>query len=250
MKKIIFLLCAWVICSPAFPAAAQGDFTAGMAAQGFTMNAAAQSQKPAVTSPITIALAFSKLTRTKPDLTAWAMQSEAYKNAMPIEQPTVLDKEIQKLKSAFNLLNLSEPLIVETDVQLSPYSVASHGFFVQNFKTSTFFPAIYAGKYYALVPQGIAEKQWLEVNDAPTVDAINKAVAASKNGLLKMTLYLIPEYGDASTSVNIEGENYWPIVVDVKKMTLYPAEGDTALWHTFDPNAFDKTHQNILNLKQ
>lgn len=250
MRKIIFfpiLLFALSLCVFAFRhAAAQTDFTT----MGMPNLAPAQSQKPALSSPATIAMTFSKITRDPPPLTAWAIQTDAYKNATPIEQPSVLDRETQKLKTAFNLLNPSDPLVVETDVQLSSYSAATHGFFIQNFKTSTFFPSSYAGKYYALVPQDIADKQWLEVNDPATIDAITKAQADSKSGLLKMILFLAPQYGDATAAANIDGESYWPIVVEVKKMMLYPEDGDTVLWHTFDPNAYDKTHESILNLKQ
>ena len=94
------------------------------------------------------------------------------------------------------------------------------------------------------------DKQWLKVEDPAVAASIEEAAHSGGDRLLTMILMLTPRYADAASPANIDGENYWPIAVDVKRMMLYPLNGDTLLWQTFDANAHDEKHQNILNLYQ
>ncbi|MBU6475778.1 MAG: hypothetical protein KGQ70_07405, partial [Alphaproteobacteria bacterium] len=189
----------------------------------------------------------ARLTGHAPDFSGWARQTEAYKNASPFEQPTIEKNEVQQMQDAFGALDTTAPLIVKTQVQLSPYDANNHGFFVINFKKSTFFPARYAGKFYAIVPQGIMDKQWLPVSDAATRDAIEKAAAGSKGGQLPMILYLTPSYADTKPAM-IDGYPYWPLAVTVSKVMLFSADNQTLLWHDYSSD--DKTRQSIMNLYQ
>jgi len=226
-------------------------------AQQDTGNAAAVSEvhrdtRPAATTPYTIALAFYKLSQQAPDLEAWVKQKDSYKNANPFDQPGMITDMVQKMKDDYNALALTEPLVVETQVTLSPYDATNLGFFIESFKGSTFFPSQYAGQSYAIVPQDIADKQWLKVDDPDTAKAIS-AAANSNNHVLSMVLMLIPKYADASAAATIDGETYWPIVAEVKKLMLYPPDNspdrDNMLWQS-SADATDKNYQSIINLRQ
>lgn len=249
MKKIIltgiFLCCVCLM--PLTRVIAQDDIG----------NASAVSQipkdtKPAATSPYTIALAFYKLSRQAPDFDSWVKQKDSYKNANHFDQPGMLTDMEQKMKDDYNALALTEPLVVETQVTLAPYDAKNQGFFVESFKSSTFFPSQYAGQSYAIVPQDITDKQWLKVDDTDTAKAIETA-ASSNNHVLSMVLMLVPKYADPSAAATIDDESYWPIVAEVKKMMLYPPDNspdrDNMLWQS-GTAANDKDYQRIINLRQ
>jgi len=246
MKKIIFLQVlafVWGICFLATMAAAQD-------APISIPPLAVQSAKPALTSPFTIALTYYKLAARAPDFESWVKQKDSYKNANRFDQPAMMSAMVQQMKDAYNNLLLTEPLIVQTQVTLSPYDAKNQGFFVESFKSSTFFPASYAGESYAIVPEDITDKQWLKVDD-PDVAAATEKAAAGNNHLLTMVIYLTPRYADTKSPAVIDGENYWPIAADVKQMMLYPAaDSNTVLWQSTDANKLDKLHQSILNLYQ
>jgi len=249
MNKIIlagiFLCC--VCCMPLTQAAAQDDVG----------NASAVSQiiketKPTATTPYTIALAFYKLSRQAPNFDSWVKQKDSYKNANPFDQPSMLADMTQKMKQDYNDLMLTEPLTVVTQVTLAPYDAKNQGFFVESFKGSTFFPVQFAGQSYAIVPQDITDKQWLKMDDPETAKAI-EAAANGNNQVLSMVLMLIPKYADPSAAATIDGETYWPIVAEVKKMMLYPPDNspnkDSMLWQS-SVDANDKNYQSIINLRQ
>ena len=246
MKKIFFLpvlAFLWEACFLPLPVLAQ-ELQAPLPSLGVV-----EQTKPPLTSPLTVALVYYKLTARAPDFDSWVKQQDAYRNASSFDQPAVMANMVQKLKDAYNLLLLTDPLIVETQALLSPYDAKNQGFFIQNFKPSTFFPATYAGQSYAIVPQDIMDKQWLKVDDPEVVAAIEKA-AAGNGRLLTLILFLIPRYADAKSPAFIDGENYWLMAADVKKMMLYQPGSNTMLWQSTAPGLSDKTRQNLLNLYQ
>ena len=154
------------------------------------------------------------------------------------------------MRRVFGLLTLQEPIVIETPVVLSAYSTAHKGFFVENFKPQTFFPARYNGQSYAVVPQDIMDKQWLSVQDPAIADAIDKAAARSEGRELLMTVFLLPGYADKSAPATLDDEDYWLIAAHVKKMMLYPKDGTTLLWQSDDASFKDQKHQELLKLYQ
>ena len=245
MKKIIFFRVLMFVCGVCFLA------TIASAQESPDTEIETPATKPTVSTPGTIALAFYKLTRQAPDFESWAQQTQAYKDASPFEQQAVQEAQVEKMKEAYNLLMLTEPLVIETQVKLSPYYPANKGFFVDSFKETTFFPVHYNGRSYAVVPLGIMDKQWLKVDDLAVAKSIEESARSDRR--LTMVLLLTPRYADASAATTIDGETYWPIAVDVKKMMLYPLNSDTLLWQSYDTDAKDEKdekHQNILNLYQ
>jgi hypothetical protein len=211
---------------------------------------ASPETKIALTPPEDVAMVFYKLSRKEPDLESWARQTEAYKAAAAFDQSVVLEQEVQKLREAYNLLALQEPLVVATPVKISAYSKSGRGFFVENFRTDTFFPFFFGGAGYAVVPQSIMDKQWLKVEDANTVAAIEAAAKESPDHMLRMVLQLSPVSADAASSVNIDGADYWLIAASVKKMTLYPMGDGQVLWQSDDAGVNNTQRQDLLNLYQ
>ncbi len=243
MKKIIrimiLVLCCGVCGLPSSRARAQDDSGISMGIQ--VMN------EPMVTDGATVAMVFGRLTGQEPDFSSWVEQMPEYQNATPFEQSSIETNKIHDLRNTYYTLDITAPLIVKTQVKLTPYDTTNHGFFVSNFTRFTFFPVQYEGKFYAIVPQGIMDKQFLATSDATVVGAIEQALANTKDDILPMMLYLKPVTASLHP-VSIGGKQYWPIAADVGKMMLFTSDDQTLLWKS-DADK-DKTNQNLLNLYQ
>lgn len=208
----------------------------------------AATERPPLTPPDYIAMTFFKLAGQPPDFAAWTQNAPALKNATSFNRDVIQQEAIKRLKESFSLLSTRDPIVMETDVKLSAYDMKNRGFFIQNFKISTFFPAHYLDRSYAVVPQGLVDKQWMSVED-PSVAATIESAARASGRLLKMTVFLIPKYVDAKTPTSIGGEAYWPIVASVQKMVLYAPSSNMILWQSLNGGAIvNETHQGILNL--
>lgn len=211
-----------------------------------TSAAETERQKPGPSSPVHIAMTFYKLARQLPDFDGWARRTQAYTDAPAADKAVVALREAQALKDMYSLLILQEPLVIETPVQLSGYSASNGGFFVENFKEDTFFQARHNDRTYAIVPQGITDRQFLQEGDPAMISAIE----AAKKGGLMMTLLLSPTYADGTAPVALDGENYWPIAAVVDQMILHAADGAIPLWQSQDSAADNQKHRELLNLRQ
>jgi hypothetical protein len=244
MKKTVYFgILAVIFClyAPPSPTAAAAEDT---------IDYGLQVRKPEPSTPDYIYMIFCKLTGRTPDFEAMARNTQDYQDAATIERPTVLDQLTVGLKSTYSLLTLQEPFIIEVPVKLSPYSAVNKGFFVENFKDDTFFPVNYNGQSYAIIPQGIMDKQWLKVPD----DALGKEIenaALNKDGSpLTMQLMLTPKYADSSRPVVLAEQNYWPIAVEIKRMVLYPPASTSQLWQSDDTRVDDTKRLELLNLRK
>lgn len=204
--------------------------------------------RPSVTPPQTVAMLFYRLAGTFPNFDAWVRQSDEMKNATPFDQANILEKETDRLKQAFIDIAVRDPIVVEMQAKLSDYNAKNKGFFIENFRSSTFFPVHYIDRSYAIVPQGLIEKQWMKVEDDSAAQTIEAAARASKGRFLSMTLLLTPLYADNKTPASIGGEAYWPLVVEVRRLMLYGTDPTTPLWQSVDGATTDEKHQSILNL--
>lgn len=240
-----FILTAVLLLALLPPARAQSlwDAATGLQQQ-------ATSEASSLTEPRYISMVFFKLGGQEPDFAAWARESDAYKTATPFEQPDVLKQKVEELRQFFRILSTRDPITVEMQAKLSAYDQKNRGFFVENFKTSTFFPVHYMDRSFAVVPQGLVDKQWLKVDDTATAAALEMAARSNGERLLRMTLQLTPQYVDAKSPASIGGEVYWPLVASVRHMALYGQDGKTLLWQSAETVTSDSKQQSIINLYQ
>jgi len=209
-----------------------------------------QSSKSKLSSPDYIALLFYKMTAQIPDFDSWARQTPEYKEASIFAKMMILEKKIREMKDGYNRLSTMEYLIVEIPVRLSEYSVSNHGFFIENFRTDTFFPITYGDQSYAIVPEGIVDRQWLKVSTTEIARNIEAAARNDEGRILMMTLFLSPEYADKVTPVSLDGRDYWLILTNVKKMILTSLKTDTLLWQSKGISIMNGKSQQLLNLYQ
>ena len=204
--------------------------------------------KSTPSSPDYVALLFYKMTAQIPDFDTWARQSPAYKKASVFNRMMILEKEIKNMQEGYNRLSLHQPLIVEMPVRLSGYSHANNGFFIENFRTDTFFPITYSNQSYAIVPEGIIDKQWIKVATENEARIIETAARSDVGRLLMLTLFLSPEYADKRTPISLDGRDYWLILTNIKKMILTPLKSNTLLWQSDSVNFRDEKSQKLLDL--
>lgn len=214
-----------------------------MAAVFVTPGLAAET-RPAPTSPDSVATTFLKLTRQKPDFRAIARQDPAYLTAPDFSRQAIFDRLVREQEEAYKLHMPQEPIVVETAVTLSPYSFKYNGFFIENFKPGLFFPVESAGRCYAIVPQAIEDRQWLNVADL----AIAKAIDAASGRSLKMVLLLSPKYADGRTPARLNGKDCWLIATEVRNMMLYAADKSEPLWQASTDTPGKEEYKNLLDL--
>jgi len=215
MKKAIILgLFTALSFLPVQAAMAQGAFNP------LDYSMSGKDMKPQPSSPQRIAMIFAKLARKPPDFQAWARNTEAYKNAPDLDKPAVEAQQAEELKNIFSLMTLQEPLVVEMQAKLSKYSASNKGFFVESFKEETFFPARYAGESYAIIPEGIMDKQWLKEPDAGKGKEIEDIAARSGSGTLPLVLTLAPKLADGSTTAILDDVEYWLLAATIEKSTF------------------------------
>lgn len=252
MKKPVFSgLCAVVFCLGALGAAPARAQEATLQEDVLPpVNYVLEKRKPEPTAPSYIYMIFSKLAGSDPDYEAIARNTQVYQDAIVSERPAVLDNLVLDLKSTYSLLTLQEAFIMEVPVALSPYSAVNKGFFIQNFREDTFFPVAYNDQSYAIIPQGIMDKQWLMVPDPEQGRAIENAARNSAGKPLTMQLMLIPKYADKSAPVVLAEQNYWLIGAEIKSMSLYAPDSPTPLWQSDNTRVDNVKRQELLDLRK
>ena len=219
-------------------------------AQGFS-SYIAEKGRPKTTEPYYISMMFFKLSGTIPDFKNLAENTKRYQESSRLDRLNVLDQEVQELKNIYSLITMQEPIIIELPVRLSEYSKNNKGFFIESFTENMFFPIESNGQNYALVPNGLMDKQWLKVTNKETADTIEAANNVENGKPLIMTLYLTPVYADSSVPANIEGKNYWLMSVNIKDMELYLPDASSSIWKFsgLESNKDSQTLQKLLNLR-
>ena len=208
-----------------------------------------ESAKPAVTPPERVAMLFYLLTGKTPDFKFWAHETPEYKNAAPVEKMLVEKQQTERMKNNYTLLTREDQVIVEMPAMVSAYSEVGRGFFIENFKEDLFFPVIFTGENYALVPQAIMDHQWVPAEGRQKMRDIETAAAGGKDRRLPLILYLKPRSADGTSPATIEDTPFWLMSVEVKKMELYTPDGAQLLWSSDEGK--EKTNaqqQELLNL--
>jgi hypothetical protein len=238
MKKLLFLLlCGALLALPAQKAGAQ---FASFGAEA----------RPKIASEQEIALLYYRLTQQMPDFSAWARASDEYRKALPIDRETVEAQKVAELKTAYNLLSFSDPVVVRLRVHLSAYSPKNKGYVVNNIEEQTFFKFKYAGQNYAIVPRGLMDHQFLGPMPDDSYDTAisrHRAIGSSYN----LMIFLKPDWADQpDTLTEIDGESFHLISGPISHVALFDVNETVQLWASESKIAGGEQSQELLNLKQ
>ncbi len=215
-----------------------GSPGASVAAVDIPIGGVAAQQDP-VTEPSYIASLFLKISGKQPDFNIWAQETPAYKKAAPEEKLIMLETKAAELESVYNLITLVDPIIVTMNVRLSDYNKTYKGFSIDSFTPNLFFSFKWLDQNYAVVPNAIADRQWLPV---PKEYADNFPYHF-RGGEGQIQIKLLPNYADTKAPMMLEGKDHWLILADVSEISLWSWDGRQLLWRSrgkADDQARDK----------
>lgn len=186
-------------------------------------------EKPKTTEASYVALLFYKLTGNFPDFNVWAQQMPEYKEAAPDQKIDVLDKKSKEFENIYSLMTLADPITIEIPAKLSAYSSLQKGFLIETFKPNIYFGFYFLETGYAVIPKGIAEKQWLPVSP-DQADVISSWTNEGREAIIQLTLR--PLYADNKNPAKIEDIDYWLILADIANISLWSSDGTRLLWES------------------
>ena len=203
------------------------------------------TEKPAATKPLHIAMLYQKLTRQKPDFENWVEHTPDFQNAALNERADILQRKTKELETAYHLLTPMEPVVLEIPVRISSYSQQQRGFLITSFSDMTFFGYEYAGNNYAVIPNKIAEYQWLK-SPPDLAPAIMRETDNGQNAKIVMTLSPLSAHAEP---LAINGRNYRLVMTDIYKMEIWSKDGTKIVWDT-QMNHPGSRENKLLNLYQ
>lgn len=241
MKKLFFLVLCFslVAVSPELRA----ENLVGMANLG-------NNQRPKIATEQEVALIYHRLSEQVPDFRAWARASKEYLEASALDREAVEARKAEEIKTAYQLLSFSEPIVVRLRVNLSAYSQKNKGYIVKNIEEQTFFKFKYAGRNYAIVPTDLINYQFLGPMPDDSYDkniSRHRAIGSSYT----LMIYLRPNWADKpDVLTEIDGERFHVISAPVSHVELFDVGETVMLWGN-NSKSFDTAQSSeLLNLKQ
>jgi len=215
------------------------------------INSSAQNTKFEETDPFYIAMIFYRFSGKAPDFRDMVMNSDEYKMTADNEKIYIIERLVEEYRSTYSLITMQEPIVLEADVKLSNYNEKLGGFLIENFNSNFFFVVEAMGKNYALIPEGIVDKQWMKVEDKNIGKKIEQQYARAilMRDPLRMSFTLTPVYSDATKPIVINNKEYWLMSVKPTSMVLYAPETEEVLWKSIN-NTLSTDDSNLEDLKK
>lgn len=233
--------------------------TAGMALWGTGARAqfgasGLEASGPKIATDLDVAVIFHKMTGQMPKFENWAKYDPAYRKPMTeLERQQYLQEKPKELADAFRLVTLNEPLRVKFIGTLSGYSFDTEGYVVTNFTEDTYFAYSFAGREYAIIPQGLSEHQWLPVTGlaAENIERTLSGRPGPRNVMMMISLQ--PTYANKDAPMELDGKKRYLISAKVADIALVscPKSGPCkTLWSEGSREYRQEEKNELLNLKQ
>lgn len=206
-----------------------------------------QPKMPEQTKAIYIAMLYEKFvhSNTTPDFEEWVQRSPDYQQAELYQRPDIVIKNSKELKTTYDLLTPTEPVVLIIKAHISGYSPAAHGFLVQNFRNMSFFDYTYLGKRYAVVPSGIDRYQILKA----VPEEVNEIMRETDNGRnATLVLSMIPSQADPKP-IELNGKKYNLMMADISKIEMWSKDTSHIIWDD-KMNAPSSVRSQVLDLFQ
>jgi hypothetical protein len=187
-----------------------------------------QPKMPDQTKAIYIAMLYEKFLHgdAAPNFEDWVQRSPDYQQAELYQRPDIVIKSSKELKTTYDLLTPTEPIVLIIKARISGYSPAAKGFLVQNFRNMNYFDYTYLGKRYALVPNGIDRYQWLKA----VPEEVNEIMRETDNGRsATLVLSLIPSQADPKP-IELNGRKYSLMMADISKIEMWSKDSSHIIW--------------------
>ncbi len=210
-----------------------------------------------ISSNIDVATLYHRLIGVVPDFEKWLRFIPEYTKLPFDQQADYMEKKPKEMLDTFRLMSPEQPIIAQFKGILSRYSDESGGYVVRNFEENTFFEYSFAGRNYAVIPQGLMDFQFLPVT-GPLQTDVEALLKANKRNI-RMVIYLSPNYATKDEKPmempDPDGKmkTYTLISGKVANIALYSCpknQSCTALWQNGTKEFRDDEKNELLNLKQ
>lgn len=209
---------------------------------------AADNKMPDATPASHVALLYEKLADRSgkmPDFASWVKNWSKYKKADFMQRQALMDEKVKSLENTYRLMTWAEPIVIKTKVKISAYSHLGKGFFVQNFTDMTFFRFYHMGQGYAVIPNGMANYQWLK---APPGMA-DIVMRETQNGQEAVVTITMTSMKADPNPMAMGKRQYKLLMAEVSKIELWSRDRKNIIWDD-QIGSSDRTRKKLLNLRQ
>ena len=210
---------------------------------------------PPFASDVEIATVFHKITGEPVPFEQWARLSpKCLAEKTQTGRTTCQQDREQELRQSYQLLTVTEPVRVPfVPAIFSAYSKENGGYVIKNFTEETYMPFSYAGRNYALIPQGLMDLQFLPVEAGPAQKDIENALRGAQRKAVVL-LYIQPTYADRNAQpVELDGKKYTLISGKVTNIAIYKCRKTqpcVLLWEKGSAESREGERQDLMNLKR
>lgn len=199
-------------------------------------------------TPVVVAQIYHIMQQKMPNFTAWAMESDAYKNASGFDKNVVLQNEVARLKNEFTLISPFEPIRIKTRVRLSRYSEQTKGYLLEGPNRETYFPYTFMGVNYAIVLPKLMSHEWIGMEGQQQKDVELAALNPRREVILSLDVRI--NYADKNP-VTMDGKQYYLMSGDILTMEIASLrEPEKALWWLDSKEVVDEGRQELMQLKR
>lgn len=209
---------------------------------------------PDFASHVEVATIFHKLTGQAPNFEQWAKLSpECQAEKTQTGRITCVENKQAELRQKYQLQTLNESIPVPfVPAIFSAYSKENQGYVVKNFTEETYLPFTYAGRNYAIIPQGLMDRQFLPITGPAQKDVENALRGAQRKAVV--LLYIKPTFADKNAMpVELDGKQYTLISGQVTNIGVYKCRKNqpcTLLWEEGSQESRDAQRDDLMNLKR
>jgi hypothetical protein len=186
-----------------------------------------------------VAMAFYIAAQAKPDFDIWARESEAFKYQPVTEVRSYLQGEKLRLEHKWNEMQKDDslltvrtrtPVVIEADMRKKETDPDSYTMAILPEQgTLLFFPYMYAGKHFAVIPSDV-ENILLHRINRETALALTKVIEQDDAKSVTIDFTIRPATAYTDKPYKIGKEEQWVLMGDVVSVSIVPEDGGLPIW--------------------
>jgi len=199
------------------------------------------------THPERLLLLYYKLGVRMPPFADWATKSPFLADALPQDKPSILAREQQRMVESYQTLDVTQPVVIQTQVQFDSYSTLQETMFLKEFNDKTFFTFGMYGSHVAIVPESMQTFGALAIPKARMEEILSKTQSTA----VTAELFLLPIQADVSAPFMYKDIPHGLILARVAELRFW-SRGETPvlLWRYRADWYKPVENQSLIDLKK
>lgn len=199
------------------------------------------------TTPEQIGMAFLKLSDLQPDFTKWAALTPKSQSVPEYDRDIVALQELSRLQNEYENLDIEEPLVIRTLVEMRNFSAAQEILFLNEIGPRTYFKFNAYDLPIVILPRGLAQFSKLKLPPREA-DFVFERQRGRDNAILELAV--VPERVVTERTVTLNNGDFYPIVARIAQFSLWTHEEDSTMMWTYRAPWFEGKNQDrdLLNL--